>query len=110
MEEHYKTVKLSPEFVAAPRASLESVLRESESAQHLLRDQLAAQLEQIKVREENLLDLAADGTLPRLRTLAAEREEAQARLTETSTDLAVGAKAIDEFLKVLDDPMSSISA
>ncbi len=110
VEEHYKSVKLSPKFVKNARASLDKVLRESESSQRLLRDQLSTQLEQINAREENLLDLAADGTLPRdrikgrLLTLAAEREEVQERLTETNTDLAASAKAIDEFLQVLDDP------
>lgn len=43
---------------------MESALADTEAAQRLLRKQLEDQLITLDTKEENLLDLASDGTLP----------------------------------------------
>ncbi|WP_159622032.1 zinc ribbon domain-containing protein [Ruania rhizosphaerae] len=62
--EHYKTIRLSPAFVAAVRSHIESALNDQVAAQQLLRKNLEDQLTQLTTKEDNLLDLAADGSLP----------------------------------------------
>ncbi|WP_181131424.1 recombinase family protein [Rathayibacter sp. AY2B5] len=80
VEEHYKQVELSPDFIRVVREQLEATLRDEAKAEHLRRTQLEDRLVALQAMEDNLLDLAADASLPRerirerLRDLARERE------------------------------------
>jgi hypothetical protein len=61
------------------------------------------------VQEENLLDLAADGTVStakirtRLRSIETRRGTLQAELTDSNTKLAAGARAVESILALLRD-------
>lgn len=86
--EHYKTIGLSPAFVTAVRNHIEAALNDQVAAQQLLRKNLEDQLAQLTVKEDNLLDLAADGSLPqerirqRLREIARDRQRVTEQLSQ----------------------------
>jgi site-specific DNA recombinase len=110
VEEHYKTIQFRPEFVAAIRARIEDALSDSEAAQQLLRKQLQDQIKALDVQEENLLDLAADGSLPqekirqRLRAIARDRERLGSQLGPIHDDLTSGKNYLDAHLHLLESP------
>jgi hypothetical protein len=86
------------------------VLADSEGSARLLKKQLTTQLESLDVKEANLIDLAADGTIPRdkvrerLRDIAAQREKLSERMEAVTEDLGDGVALIDECLKLLEHP------
>lgn len=51
--EHYKTIRLSPAFIAAVRRHIETALDDQVAAQQLLRKNLEDQLAQLTVKEDN---------------------------------------------------------
>lgn len=110
VEEHYKTIRFTPAFVAAMRTGMESALADTEAAQRLLRKQLEDQLVTLETKEENLLDLAADATLPqgkiraRLLDIGRQREKLRSDLATVVDDLSDGAKFLEANLKLLEDP------
>lgn len=110
IEEHYKTIQFRAEFVAAIRQSIEAALTDSEAAKRLLREQMLGQLTQLETKEENLLDLAADGALPqakireRLRAIARDRERLTSQLGGIHDDLSSGKAFLDAHLELLTAP------
>lgn len=109
VEEHYKEVELSPEFIQIVRDNLERAMRDEANAEHLRRTQLEDRLVSLRAKEDNLLDLAADASLPnerirqRLRDLGRERESVREQLDTATTDLNTGKAHIDAFLELLSD-------
>ncbi|WP_342774375.1 hypothetical protein [Gordonia oryzae] len=101
IEEHYKTIHFSPEFIEGLRTVMEELLADTTAAARLHRNQLTTQLKSLDVKEENLLDLAADGIIAtakvqrRLREIAEQRGRITAQLEEVLDDLGQGAKYID---------------
>lgn len=110
VEEHYATVRFTPVFIDAMRADLAAMLDEQQTTTKLLLAQLTKQLRELDTKETNLIDLAADGTLPqakiraRLREIARQRERFTARLQATDQDLGVTAEIIEACLQLLEDP------
>jgi site-specific DNA recombinase len=110
IEEHYKSLRFTPEFIATVRAGMESALADTEAAQRLLRKQLEDQLISLDTKEENLLDFAADGTLPqgkiraRLADIGRQREKLRNELDTVTDDLSEGAAFLEANLKLLEDP------
>ncbi len=109
VEEHYKTIELSPEFIQVVRENLEAALRDQSNAEHLRRSQLEDRLKALQAKEDNLLDLASDGSLPqerireRLREVGRERETLREQLSKTTADLDAGKRHIEAFLALLTD-------
>ena len=110
IEEHYKSIRLSPEFIEAVRGQLEAVVADKVGTQRLLRKQLETQINQLNVKEENLLDLAADGELPiakikaRLHEITRQRDKLVSGLTSVEDDLSGGLAYINAHLDLLADP------
>lgn len=110
IEEHYKTIRLSPEFIEAVRGQLEAAITDKANTQRLLRKQLETQIQQFNVKEENLLDLAADGELPvakikaRLHEITRQRDKLTAELATVEDDLSGGLAYINAHLDLLADP------
>ncbi len=108
--EHYKTIRLSPAFVAAVRSHIEAALNDQVAAQQLLRKNLEDQLAQLATKEDNLLDLAADNSLPqerirqRLREIARDRQRATEQLSQVHGDLSSGRAFLDAHLNLLENP------
>lgn len=110
IEAHYKTIQLSPEFITAVRSHLEEAVADKARAQQLLQQQLQAQLRQLAVKEENLIDLAADGDLPtgrvkvKLHEISRSRDKLAQQLGTVEQDLSGGLAHIDAYLQLLADP------
>jgi len=110
VEDHYATIRFSPEFIADVRTHLAQTLADQESATRLLKQQLTTQLHGLDAKEENLIDLAADGTLPqakikqKLREIERERKHLTERLQVTSEDLSDTARLIEACLTLLTNP------
>jgi len=108
--EHYKTIRLSPAFVAAVRDHFEAALNDQVAAQQLLRKNLEDQLAQLATKEDNLLDLAADSSLPqerirqRLREIARDRQRITEQLSQIHGDLSSGRAFLDAHLNLLENP------
>jgi len=71
---------------------------------------MTARLKELDAKEERLLDLAADGSLPqakikgRLRAIETDRAKIQASLMATGAELAVGVDILKRGLDLLADP------
>jgi site-specific DNA recombinase len=110
LQEHYKTIRLSADFIDAVKGLIEQTMADQSLAQTVLRDQTTKQLERLATQEDNLLNLAADGELDtarirvKLRELARRRTELEGQLANVQSDLAPGAAYIDMFLQLLERP------
>lgn len=75
-----------------------------------MRKQITAQLKELDTKEENLIDLAADSTLPhtkvkeKLRDIARERRRWEERLNTANADLTDSAQLVDASLALLAQP------
>ncbi|WP_370531319.1 hypothetical protein [Nakamurella sp. PAMC28650] len=107
---HYATLGLPANFVAVVRGELEATMADQQSTVKELHSQLKTQLARLDVQEERLLDLAAEGDLPkekikaRLRKIQQERASAERGLDETAEQLAVGAQILTTYLELLEQP------
>ena len=110
VEAHYATLQLAAEYAAALRAELATILNEQQGATKLLHAQLTKQLRELDTKETNLVDLAADGTLPqgkirsRLHEITRQRERLNAQLADAGEDLSTTAEIIGLCLQLLEDP------
>ncbi len=110
VEQHYKTRRFDPAFVATMREMMTATLDDQNEAQRLLRHQLDEQLAALNVREENLLNLAADGSMPqaKIKTRLLDIEHERTRLIEqlgsVELDLSSGFRYIDANLQLLENP------
>ncbi len=99
-----------PDLLEATTTHIQGVMRDEQQMVRELHEGYRKQLRDIYVREERLLDLAADGELPRakiharLREVQVDRQRAQDGLKETGQQLQVGSETLVTYLKVLDDP------
>ncbi|NJC22162.1 putative nuclease with TOPRIM domain [Arthrobacter pigmenti] len=79
----YGKLQFTPDFLDLARTRIREALREKEAANLLLQKQLAATLKECASKEENLLDLAADGTIAkekiRIRLTDIERQRTRVR-------------------------------
>ena len=104
----YSRLKLPPEFIALVREKVAEVIRDEEQSQHLRRKQIERQLAQLAKKEDNLIDLAADGGLPnaKVRSRLGEIAEQQAALVVElkgiELGLVEGAELIEEGLSLLE--------
>ena len=108
--EHYRTLRLHPDFTAAVERMINEALDDQAGAQRLLQQQLKNQLNRLSVKADNLVDLVADGGLAaskardRIRAIERERAEISSRLSQVADDLGVGAEYVRGWLKLLSDP------
>jgi site-specific DNA recombinase len=110
IEAHYATLQLTAEFAAVMRAEMAAIVGEQQGATKLLHAQLTKQLRELDTKETNLIDLAADGSLPqgkireRLHEITRQRERINARLSNAVEDLSLTAEIIELCLQLLEDP------
>lgn len=102
-------MELSQEFIQIVRSTIEQAVRDEAGAEHSRRGQLQDRLATIQAKEDNLLGLAADGSLPqerirqRLRDIGTERETLREQLLVATADLAAGKRNIETFLDLPTD-------
>lgn len=110
VEEHYRTVCLTPDFLAAMRQSLSDALADQESSQRALKEQLEGQLARLDTQEANLLDLLMDEEIPKdkvrakLREIGNTRDRLTAQLEGTEDTLTEAVEFINANLRLLEDP------
>uniref|UniRef100_UPI0025D2BEF9 recombinase family protein n=1 Tax=uncultured Microbacterium sp. TaxID=191216 RepID=UPI0025D2BEF9 len=108
--DHYRTIRLAPDFIAAVKAGLDEIIRDQQRVQEALRRDLANQLNQLEVKADNLVDLVATGGLAsarataRIREIEAEREIITERLKGVVDDVSTGVQSIRGWLELLEDP------
>ena len=107
---HYATLRLPADFAAAVRAELEATVADEQASVRDMHARLTNQLSRLSEREERLIDLAADGSLPqgkiraRLHDLQVERTRIEAGLVSSNEQLAVGAQVLRDALHLVDAP------
>ena len=103
-------MRFAPAFISDVRRHIAESIGEEEAASRLLHKQLTTELQALDAGEANLIDLAADGTLPqakikaKLRDIERQRQHLNKRLKETTQDLSEGAHLIEVSLKLLKNP------
>jgi site-specific DNA recombinase len=110
IERYWATQRLPRDFIDRVRAEMDTVLAENSTSRQLLHDQLTRELASLDRQEEHLLDLAADPAWStgkvrtRLTRIGSQRQEIQARLTETDERLQEGADILGAQLDLLARP------
>ena len=110
IERYWATQRLPSDFIDRVRAEMDTVLAENNTSRQLLHDQLTRELASLDRQEEHLLDLAADPAWStgkirtRLTRIGNQRQEIQARLTETNERLQEGAEVLRAQLDLLARP------
>ncbi len=112
VDDHYATVRFTPEFIATMRAELAATVDEQQTTTKILQAQLTKQLRALDTKENNLIDLAADDSLPqgkikaKLREITKQRDRLTARLHDVDEDLSTAAEIIEACLQLLHDPQA----
>ena len=115
VEEHYATVRFTPEFIAAMRSQLAAMVDGRQTTTKLLQAQFTKQLRELDTKESNLIDLAADGSLldgtqgkikVKLQEITKQRDRLTIRLHDVDEDLGTAAEIIETCLQLLQDPQA----
>ena len=112
VEDVYAMVRFTTEFIATMRSELATMVDEQQATTKLLQVQLTKQLRAFDTKENNLIDLAADGSLPqgkikaRLREITQQRDRIATRLQDVDDSLSTGAEIIEACLQLLEDPQA----
>jgi site-specific DNA recombinase len=116
VERVYGAVRFSRQFIEQTRSHMVSALSNHQRSARLLKQQLQSELKALDVKENNLLDLAADGSTAqskikeRLRGIELQRSHLRERLGEEVPDLTDDAPLIELGLVLLEDPRRSTAA
>jgi len=108
--DHYATVSFSEEFTAAVRAGLDAAIAHDLGSTQEVRDRLDVRLAALDTRESNLLDLAADGELPKekirekLIAIRDERTSIRRDIERLDAELETGRQVFRMALDLLDQP------
>ena len=108
--DHYATVTFSDEFKTAVRAKLDEAIAYDLGSTQAIRERLDARLAALDTKEDNLLDLAADGDLPkdkireRLIVLRDERAGIRRDIGRLDAELDTGRAVFGLALDLLDQP------
>jgi site-specific DNA recombinase len=108
--DHYATLRLPSGFAKRVRAIMDATLSDDQATTRLMHDHLTATLAALDRKEENLLDLVAEGgtvgskVRARLAAIGEERARALAELAEIRPALDAGAAVVRSALDLLEDP------
>ena len=108
--DHYRRVRLRPEFITYVRGAIDEALNDQAGIQRQFRAQLTQNLKRLSVKADNPIDLVSDGGMAstkareRIRAIERERDQVQAQLATIVDDLSAGADYIRGWLELLSDP------
>ncbi|MGW5106256.1 hypothetical protein [Nocardia sp. NPDC004123] len=108
--EHYRTLQLSTSFATETRRLLEEVVADDHTTVRDRHASLNRQLKQLDAKENRLIDLLADGSMPQAKVrmklidIKTQRKRLEAGLTNTSEELTIGAGVLRHALDLVADP------
>ena len=110
IEKTYATLRLGDDFTEEVRTRLDASMQDEQQIIRETHANLNKELATLDTKEERLLDLAEDDTLPRakvkerLRGIQLERARIREAMTDTSQQLALGAQVLRAALDLVSDP------
>ncbi len=110
IERYWYRLTLNNAFLEGARRGLKRTIEGDQAATRSLHTQLTANLRKLDQQQENLVDLAADGTLPRdvvqrrMNGITKSRAAMTARLENTEKKLTAVLEYIDAALSILERP------
>ncbi len=110
VERYWASLRLSPELVERIRAGIQRTIDHDQRAARELHAHLTEELQRLDVKQENLLDLAADGDMPketirkRMNDIATARKRLTERQERTEHKLAAVLNYIDAAIDLLENP------
>ena len=110
VRDHYATLRLPEDFLASVHDRLDKALADEQGSIRDIHAKVSRNLKDLDIKEERLIDLAADGTLPqqkirtKLHQIHIERLKAKDSLTRTSAELTVGREVLKKALNLIEDP------
>ncbi len=108
----YATLQVPEAFIEQVTTMLKEALDEERRGSHLAAESARARLQALTVKEDNLLDLAADAEIPkdrlraRLAAIRQERDGLEKELVGFDDRLEAGAEVIRAGLNLLRDPQA----
>ncbi|MFE3228567.1 recombinase family protein [Nocardia sp. NPDC059228] len=108
--EHYRTLQLSTSFATETRRLLQEVVADEHTTVRDRHASLNRQLKQLDAKENRLIDLLADGSMPQAKVrmklidIKTQRKRLEAGLTNTSEELTIGAGVLRHALDLVADP------
>ena len=115
VEQCYRTLAFGTDFIGAMKDSLAQTVREITASDREVRQQVEQTLTKLHAKEERLVDLAMEGTLPgdvigrRLADIRSQRQQAEAQQISIVEDVKVGAANITRALDFLSNPYDMYS-
>ncbi len=106
----FGSLAIGREFVEKIRDDVTSAVEQSQWMEREMRANVKTQLRKLNIKEERLLDLAADADLStlrlgeRLKAIQFQREELEERLQSTTELIERGANAVSTYLDILVQP------
>lgn len=110
IERYWDRLTLNDEFLEGARRGLRRTIEGDQAAARSLHTHLTENLRKLDQQQENLVDLVADGTLPRdvvqrrMNGIAKSRAAMTARLENTEKKLTAVLEYIDAALSILERP------
>ena len=110
LERHYETLDLPATFIADVRARIDRALADEQSSMRDIHAKVSRQIKELEVKEERLIDLAADGMLPqqkirvKLHEIHVEKRKAQDALANVTAELTVGGELLRKAIGLVEDP------
>ena len=106
----YLQLALPDDFLTAVRSQIEATIADQLKLTREMHDKLRSQLGKLELREQRLIDLAADGLLERSKILEKsnairlERARIEASMVDTTAKLELGAERLRHCLDLAADP------
>jgi hypothetical protein len=110
LEIHYTSLNLPNTFLADIHDRIDQALADEQGGVRDIHAKVTRQLKELEVKEERLVDLAADGMLPqhkirmKLHEIHTQKRKAQDSMANISAELTVGGAVLKKALKLIEDP------
>lgn len=109
LERHMHTVGVDTTFADRTEAELQVALENQQATVRAMNEAVTRQLKELGQKEERLIDLVADGDLPktaarqRLQQIARDRERLEQEKTDTDERLSIGADVLRHGVDLMRD-------
>ncbi len=108
--EHYRTLQLPTAFATETRELLEEIIADEHSTVRDRHAGLNRQLKELDTKENRLIDLLADGSMPQAKVrmklieIKTQRKRLEAALVNTSEELTIGTGVLRHALELVSNP------